>query len=150
MEFVRLLENMLKGLLAIVVISALLVVNVDSLSLTGQVRNQFSTELTLKSYILKSGVWDIKPVATIPRSQDYIDQIWQANGTDSSGIVGQVVYQSSDHYATATFEFDTTKDSYTANVGPSPFIGGVGTHSGTDAIVAQYWTHQMCKVGQDC
>ena len=57
---------------------------------------------------------------------------------------------SAGRYAHANFTFSTGDQDYQAEVGPSPWIGGVDEPSGQDPIEINYWTHQMCKGDAQC
>eukprot|EP01121_Diplochlamys_sp_Union-15-3_P016036 TRINITY_DN538_c0_g1_i1.p1 TRINITY_DN538_c0_g1~~TRINITY_DN538_c0_g1_i1.p1 ORF type:complete len:163 (+),score=40.69 TRINITY_DN538_c0_g1_i1:50-490(+) len=119
---------------------------VSCYSVTGEVKNEWPQDMTLVTYQLTVGTWVKKPPQTISGgSSIYVKDLWEASGAD--GVVGYVRY--GNQYGHAQFNFQNTPSSqnFTTDVGPSPYIGGVGGETGTTDAVVDYWTHQMCVRG---
>eukprot|EP01120_Amphizonella_sp_Union-15-10_P009444 TRINITY_DN3575_c0_g1_i5.p1 TRINITY_DN3575_c0_g1~~TRINITY_DN3575_c0_g1_i5.p1 ORF type:complete len:144 (-),score=19.36 TRINITY_DN3575_c0_g1_i5:16-447(-) len=115
-----------------------------SYTVTFGIKNEWPTQMILNQVTLKSGVWLKKPPTTITGSSSvYVADEWEVSG---DSIEGSAFYVSGNQYGHAIFNFQVNSagSNFTANVGPSPYIGGVGDITGTTDIVVDYWVHQMC------
>jgi len=121
---------------------------VASYTVTGEVKNEWPDEMDLLEVKLTSGTWTQKALAVINGgSSAYVKNIFEASG--DNGVEGYVTYQSTNKYGHATLSFKNgpSGQNYTIDVGPVPYIGGMGDiQNGVDAV-ADYWVHQMCKQG---
>jgi len=128
--------------LSIVVVIALIGCVAAARTVTGNIRNEFQGALTLGALSLTSGMWVAKPPQNVDVSFSY-GPLFVATGDN---IQGWIHYTSDGGYADVmiTFNSTPTNSTYNIKVGPSPFIGGVGTVTGTTDSVVPYWTHEMC------
>jgi len=115
---------------------------VSARTVTGQIRNEFQDVLTLKTSLLQSGTWVKQPAQSVAVGTTY-GTLFIAGGAEVSG---SLLYTSEGGYASVKISFvnTPTNSSYTNQVGPSPFIGGVGSVTGSGDSVVPYWVHEMC------
>jgi len=115
---------------------------VVSRTVTGKIRNEFQDPLVLADVQLQSGTWVKQPLQSVDVSTAY-GPLFIAGGNLVSGYVH---YTAENAFVNVKIYFlnTATNSSYTINVGPSPFIGGVDTVTGAGDSVVPYWVHEMC------
>jgi len=127
-----------------------LIASVYGYSVTAQVRNEFLQTLTLVSANIEQGTFTTKPVQSVGVSTDY-SPLFVASG--DTGVVGTVVYgaQGATNVVVNFFFENNGTQVSTAKVTPPPWIGGVGTPTGTPTdAVFYFWTHEMCTNSLEC
>jgi len=113
--------------------------------LKGTFRNEFQYSLTLVSATLTAGQWKQQPPKSIAESNSYVSFFEAIGDQGSSGVIK---YSSDNGYAHVNlFWIDTpSNQTFWTDVGPSPFIGGVG-NVGNGGV--QFWVHEMCTSWKD-